>query len=196
MRKALLSLILVVPFLGACGTSALRVGGTVTYAMTPALDRSADSSGTLPLEILYCPGFHQGAELATNPAPQPTLVRLGDGCVLDLDHGGGTCDLPTRGGPVRVSVEKVAATFTPIDRAWNDRRWGPPFNVFVSGTAGSQQVAYRFTGWDIQTGNGDDCKTAAQAVPERPVVAAASSQGEFNQAYWSVWRNGATDDHP
>jgi hypothetical protein len=162
--------------------------------VTPALDRAPDGSGTLPLEILYCPGFHQGAELATNPSPQPTLIRLGDGCVLDVDHGGGTCDLPTSTGPVRVSIEKVSAAFTPYHRAWNDRREGPPLNVFVSGTSGSRQVAYRFTGWDIQTGTDDDCNAVTQAAPVRP-VAAASTGSEFNQAYWAVWRNGATDEH-
>ena len=89
---------------------------------------------------------------------------------------------------------KVSAAFTRSERAWNDRREGPPLNVFVSGSSGSRQVAYRFTGWDIQTGTDDDCKAAAQAAPVRPITA-ASTGSEFNQAYWAVWRNGAADEH-
>jgi hypothetical protein len=188
MRVLTFALILTAPSLGACGTSAYSVGGTVDYALSPAAGEGAAGgkaagSGALPLTILYCPAV---VDYTSYAVTRPRLVRLGPGCVLDLAHPGGTCDLPTETGPLRISVESTSAALTQSSRSV-----GPPLNVVVGGTSlrDGRYATYRFTGSDMKGGTDRECEEAARALSKRVVL--ANAQTVANQDYWSAWENGA-----
>ena len=193
MRFALLSFLLLVPSLGGCAASKYWVGGTVDYAIASPLERAAGSAGALPLRVLYCSA---SLDESATPSAQPIFVRLGDGCVLDLTHGGGTCDLPTeRTGPIRISVENVSAAFTRDAGYHGDRRFGLPLTVVVGGTTvDGRYVTYRFTGGDRQEATGDECAAAARMLPKPAPPPGATA--EVTEDYWSAWRNGKLDLPP
>jgi hypothetical protein len=123
---------------------------------------------------------------------------LSDRCILDLDRGGGLCELPTSSGPVQIAVESASAAFTPVPPPTDGKtlvlgnREGAPFNVVVRGTTvgDGRRVTYRFTGWDIQAGTSDECKGGPRAAPKRAV--AQSSATQFDSSYWGRWQNGGT----
>jgi hypothetical protein len=128
-----------------------------------------------------------------NEAPtRPSVVRLGEACVLDLTHGGGTCDLPSEGGPLRVAVENVSAALTAY--GYRARRFGSPLNVVVGGTSVTtgRYLTYRFTGGDMQPATDDQCAAAARGLPTRaPPVEATSEVSD--DSWWSAWRDGKLD---
>jgi hypothetical protein len=142
---------------------------------------------------LYCTASFE-EDVATHSPVRPPLVRLGDGCVLDLSHGGGACDLPTgTTSPTHITVENLSAAFA----AYNGyRRFDAPLTVVVGGTTvySGQYVTYRFPGSDLQKATDDECDAAARAMskPAPPPEATANASAE----YWSIWRNGKLELPP
>jgi hypothetical protein len=144
---------------------------------------------------LYCAASFE--EDAYHSPMRPALVRLGDGCVLDLNRGGGTCDLPSgTTSPVGVTVENLSASFTAYGAYRGVRRFGLPLNVVVGGTTvdGGHYVTYRFTGSELQKATDDECDAAARALPKPAPPPGATA--DVNAEYWSVWRNGKVDLPP
>jgi hypothetical protein len=166
MRFALLAFLFATPSFAACAAPAYWVGGTADYATTPAGTQEPGSSGALSLKVLACPSI---VALNTRLVRRPALVRLGDACVLDVIRGGGTCALPTRTGPIRITVEHVSEAFTAYGGGYRrPPQLGPPLNVVIGGTAADgRYVTYRFTGGDMQTANDAECEVAARTLPQR-----------------------------
>jgi hypothetical protein len=195
MRFALLPFLLFIPSLAACAAPEYWVGGTVDYATSSPLDRGPRSTGALPLRVLYCAASFE--EDATHSPMRPPLVRLGDGCVLDLSHGGGTCDLPTgTTSSIRITVENLSAAFAAYNGYRGYRRFDAPLTVVVGGITveGGHYVTYRFTGSDLQKATDDECDAAARAMskPAPPPEATANASAE----YWAIWRNGKLELPP
>jgi hypothetical protein len=116
--------------------------------------------------------------------------------VLDLVHGGGTCDLPTESRPLRITVANASASFTAYYGYRSSLRFGAPLNVVVGGTTvgGGRYVTYRFTGGDVHEATPAECSAAAQTLPKRPPP--PETAAEVTEDDWSAWKNGTLQYRP
>ncbi|HEY2518341.1 MAG TPA: hypothetical protein VGI39_46045 [Polyangiaceae bacterium] len=167
---------------GCVPPAAYTVEGAADYTSTP---RTVDSSGALPLKILYCSAIPDSAH-----STRRWFAQVGDECLLDARFAKHTvCTLPTGATPTKIQVEH--AVMAPTIIALPKGAWiGPPFNLMAAGrTETGGYVSYRFTGTTMTPADVETCEQLARLLPAPPPPPPPKEQ-EVPEAVWSSWNRG------
>lgn len=186
MRVSTASLLLLafVP-LGGCLPStpaAYRVEGAADYVSTP---RSSESSGALPLTILYCSSVRDAVH-----GIRRSFAQVGQECLVDEQFARHTvCALPTGPAPTTVQIEHAVMGPTVRASLRGLPVVGPPFNFMAAGrTQLGGYMSYRFTGATMAPASIEHCEQLARLLPPPPPQPPKNER--IPEPVWASWNRG------
>ena len=171
--------------LGGClpsTTAAYRVEGAADYVSTP---RSSESSGALPLTILYCSSVRD-----TVHGVRRSFAQIGEECLVDEQFAKHSiCALPTGGAPTTVQIEQAVMGPTVRASLKGLPIVGPPFNFMAAGrTPLGGYMSYRFTGTTLSPASVKECEQLARLLPPPPLDPPKNEQ--IPEPVWASWNRG------